>query len=55
MDILNLAYYALVCALLSVAAPYLGRRWVRLAVGAVVGVTAATLLPLMKSLIAGPA
>lgn len=54
MDILNLGYYALVCALLSVAAPYMGRRWVRLLVGAVVGVTAATLLPLLKTLIAGP-
>jgi hypothetical protein len=54
MDILNLAYYALVCALLSVAAPYMGRRWVRLAVGAIVGLVAASLLPLLKSLIAGP-
>jgi hypothetical protein len=51
---LTLAYYALVCALLGVAAPHLGQRWVRLVIGAIVGLTAATLLPYLKTRLAGP-
>lgn len=48
MDPINLAYYAIVCAILSFAAPHLGRRMVRLAVGALVGLIAAGLLPVIK-------
>ncbi|SMY09013.1 hypothetical protein [Flavimaricola marinus] len=53
MDAINLAYYAVVCALLSAGAPYLERRLVRLLVGAIVGLAAASLLPQLKSLFAG--
>lgn len=54
MDMINLAYYAAVCAVLSFAAPYLERRAVRLLVGAAVGLTAASLLPALKSLVTQP-
>jgi len=49
MDAVNLAYYAVICALLSVAAPYLNRRIIRLGVGALVGLVAAGALPLLKA------
>lgn len=48
MDPITLAFYALVCAILSAAAPNLGNRAARLAIGAVVGVVAASVLPLLR-------
>ncbi|AHM03189.1 hypothetical protein roselon_00771 [Roseibacterium elongatum DSM 19469] len=48
MDVTALAFYAAICALLSLASPRLGRPFVRLAVGAVVGLAAAALLPILK-------
>lgn len=45
MDMLSIAYYALVCSLLGLAGPRLGRAPIRLAIGAVVGIVAASLLP----------
>lgn len=53
MDLLSLAFYALVCAVLSLFAPQLGGRAARLAVGAAVGVAAATLLPVLRTTLFG--
>lgn len=53
MDFVTLAYYAAICGLLSVAAPYLGNRLVRLTLGVLVGVIAAALLPLARAAMAG--
>jgi hypothetical protein len=51
MDIFNLAFYAVICGILSAAAPMLGRMPVRLGVGMVVGIAAAGALPAVKSAI----
>ncbi|SEW40790.1 hypothetical protein SAMN04488515_2743 [Cognatiyoonia koreensis] len=48
MDVIALAFYACVCGLLSAFAPQLSTFYVRLGVGAVVGIVAATVLPLIK-------
>lgn len=48
MDLLSLSFYALVCAVLSLFAPQLGGRAARLAVGALVGVIAAAVLPTLR-------
>ena len=53
MDIVTLTYYAAICGLLSFAAPYLGNRLVRLAIGVTVGVVAAALLPMARTALAG--
>lgn len=50
MDPISLAFYAVVCGLLSLFAPNLGGRVPRLAVGAGVGVVAATLLPILNGM-----
>ena len=47
MDLTVLAFYAVICGLLSLVSPRLGTPLVRVAVGAVVGVAAATLLPFL--------
>ncbi|MDD9717844.1 MULTISPECIES: hypothetical protein [Dinoroseobacter] len=49
MDPVSLAFYALVCAVLSLFAPRLGGRAARLVVGALVGVLAAAVLPLLRT------
>ena len=49
MDPISLTFYAAVCGLLSLFAPSLGGRIPRLAIGAVVGVIAATVLPLLRA------
>ena len=51
MDPITLIFYAVVCGLLSVLAPKLGAMPSRLAVGAVVGVIAATALPYLVALL----
>ena len=53
MDPIALAFYAIICGALSVFAPNLGGFLPRLAAGAAVGIIAATLLPVIKGLIAG--
>ena len=50
MDPISLAFYAVVCGLLSLFAPSLGGRMPRLAIGAVVGVVAATVLPILNGM-----
>lgn len=52
MDVTALAFYALVCALLSLAAPRLGTPFARLAIGALVGIAAAALLPMLRAALA---
>ncbi|WP_224823234.1 hypothetical protein [Cognatishimia sp. MH4019] len=53
MDPLTLIFYAVVCAVLSLFAPKLGGRGPRLAVGAAVGVLAATALPYLAAMVYG--
>jgi hypothetical protein len=48
MDLVALAFYAVVCALLSLFAPSLGGRLQRLVVGAGVGLVAAAVLPALR-------
>ena len=49
MDLVLLAFYSIVCALLGAVSPLLGRLWVRFAIGAAVGVTAAAALPHLRA------
>jgi len=49
MDFTALAFYAAICGLLSVASPRLGTPLVRLLIGAVVGIAAAALLPVLRA------
>lgn len=53
MDPIAMLFYALVCGALSLFAPNLGGTLPRLAVGAVVGVAAAGVLPLLKTMMMG--
>lgn len=53
MDIIGLAFYACVCAALSVVAPRLSTFPMRLGVGAIVGIVAAAVLPMLRGLIGG--
>lgn len=48
MDFVVLAYYAIVCGILALAAPWLTRALVRLVVGACVGLMAAGVLPSLR-------
>ncbi len=49
MDVTALVFYAIVCGCLSLAAPGLGRPASRIAIGAVVGIAAAAILPVLKA------
>lgn len=51
MDIATLAFYAVICAALSWAAPRLGAPVMRLAIGAAVGMAAAAVLPFLRPLL----
>ncbi|KUF12768.1 hypothetical protein [Pseudoponticoccus marisrubri] len=51
MDPISLGYYALVCGLLGLAGPRLGRAPIRLGIGALVGVVAVAILPQIKQLL----
>ena len=51
MDPFVLLYYALICAFLGAAAPRLGNRWVRFGIGALVGIGAVTLLPVVRGVL----
>jgi hypothetical protein len=50
MDATNLVFYAAVCGALAAFAPQDSARLVRAAIGAVVGLIAASALPYLKSL-----
>jgi len=43
-------FYAIVCGVLGWAAPSMGQPLVRLTIGAVVGIAAAALLPVVRGL-----
>jgi len=49
MDTTALAFYATICGVLAFAAPTLGAPFLRLLIGAGVGVAAAATLPLLRS------
>jgi hypothetical protein len=51
MDPITLGFYALVCGCLSAFAPRVPRLPVRLAVGAAVGLAAASVLPMLKGML----
>jgi len=51
MDPVVLTFYAVICGILSLAAPWLGRPFSRLAVGAVVGILGAALLPSIRAIL----
>lgn len=51
MDITVLSFYALVCGVLSFAAPRFGPPWIRFVVGAIVGIIAALFLPSIRAAI----
>ena len=49
LDVTALAFYAAVCGLLSLAGPRLGAPLTRMAIGALVGIAAAALLPAIRA------
>jgi len=51
MDPIVITFYAVVCGVLGWAAPKLGGSVMRLGVGAIVGVIAVTVLPLVRAVI----
>ena len=51
MDPVALIFYAAVCGLLSLAAPGVKTAPMRLLIGAVVGVAAASLLPVLRGML----
>lgn len=50
MDPISIAFYAVVCGILSLFAPRLGGMIPRLATGAIVGIGAATTLPFIHGI-----
>ena len=48
MDPVTLIFYALVCGLLGFFAPQLGRAPARFIIGAIVGIAAAAVLPIVR-------
>ena len=50
MEPISLAFYAVVCGVLSLVAPNLGGMIPRLLTGAIVGVVAATVLPFLRGM-----
>ncbi len=51
IDATAIVWYAAICGVLAAFAPSFGGRTLRLSIGAVVGIVAATVLPLAKSMI----
>ncbi len=51
MDIVALTFYSIVCGALAYASPAMKSKIARLIIGACVGVLAAALLPLIRTLI----
>lgn len=50
MDPISLAFYAIVCGILSLVAPNFGGMAPRLAIGAAVGIAAAAVLPFVRGM-----
>lgn len=48
MDLTAIVFYAAVCGVHSMAAPNMGGRVSRLTIGAVVGIVAAAVLPIVR-------
>lgn len=51
MDIITVSYYAVVCGVLGLAGPKLGRPVMRLVIGGLVGIGAATILPTVRLIV----
>ncbi|WP_439521737.1 hypothetical protein [Marivita sp.] len=51
MDVTALGFYAIVCGILSWAAPRLGQPFVRFGIGATVGIIAASVLPSLRGMV----
>jgi len=49
MDPITLSFYAVVCGLLGLAGPRLGRPMMRLGIGAAIGLIAAGALPTIRA------
>jgi hypothetical protein len=49
MDPISITFYAVICGILSMVAPNLGGTISRLGIGAIVGILAATILPIIRS------
>jgi hypothetical protein len=54
MDVTALIFYAIVCGLLSLAAPTMGKPLIRVAVGTFVGIAAAVALPVLRGVFGLP-
>ncbi|WP_422370303.1 hypothetical protein [Hoeflea sp.] len=50
-DLTAIAWYAVICGVLSALAPSFGGRPVRLAIGGLVGIAAATALPMVRGIL----
>lgn len=50
IDATAIAWYAVICGVLSALAPSFGGRLVRVVIGGVVGIIAATVLPMIRGL-----
>ncbi|SOE08459.1 hypothetical protein SAMN05877838_0179 [Hoeflea halophila] len=50
IDATAVAWYAVICGVLSALAPSFGGRLVRVMIGAVVGIVAATVLPVIRGM-----
>jgi hypothetical protein len=48
VDVVTLIYYAAICGALGYAAPSVGAPLLRVALGVVVGIVAAALLPMLR-------
>lgn len=51
MDITTIGFYGAICGALAGAAPFLGAVWVRIIIGAVIGVGASFVLPALRGMI----
>jgi len=49
MDMTALIFYAIVCGVLSLAGPRLGKPLIRFGIGCAVGIAAAALLPVIRA------
>ena len=53
MDVTALVFYAIVCGVLSLSGPRLGRPAIRFGIGALVGVVAAAIRPSIRVVVGG--
>lgn len=53
MDAFNIVYYGVICGVLGLTSPWLGRRLLRFGIGIGVGVIGAALLPVLKGMMSG--